>query len=375
MILVDPNILLKAQTASSQLQQQQQQQQQLEAAPKARRIPRRVRKHREELSGAGKLLNLASELQIPLSKVLQLCSSTSDMSSWTAADVNARLGAIAMALGLTLSEARAVVRQQAGLLEVPPEVLRQRADRLIGLLRIPARGGGESGGRKLLTQHPELLTQDSVEMDERFEKLAVQLNLPSARVTNLVESFPSLVLEPSDSVGERLEAIRKLLGGVSEGLIAELVAKEPRILSTPLSELGDTYEELASSFGSFREDALQLVLADPSMLLKGSTSASGFGAMDRGEEVEQEKEAAVRRKKGNKDKKAKKDSALSSMDNNIKPLSSVDEVPGQDSLSIEEALGLEMGGKRQRSRTSEKKDGGVAATTTSGRKGGRYLKK
>ena len=368
MILVDPNILLNALTYA-------QPQQQPAAPVKPPRIPMRVRKYRSELSGTGRLLSLASELQIPLSEVLQMCTSATGMSTWSAADVTARMRAISTALGLTLLEARTLVRKQVGLLEVPPEVLRQRADSLMRLLRIPEQGpGGSGGGRKVLIQIPELLAQDSAEMDGRFDKLAAQLNLTPARVTNLVESFPSLVLEPSDSVGERLEAIRQLLGGVSVGLVSELVSKEPRILSTPLSELGDAYEELASSFGSFREDALQLVLADPSMLLKERASTSGFGTMDRGEEVQQEQEAAVRRKKGNKVKKPKRDSALSSMDD-ARPLGSVDEGPDQDSPSIEEVLGLEMGGRRRKSRTSEKKDTGAAAAPTAGRSGGRYLKK
>ena len=74
-----------------------------------------------------------------------------------------------------------------------------------------------------------MLDQSTSEIDGRFDQLASRLNLPLARVAGLVDSCPGLVLEPAESVGERLEAIREMLGGVSSGLVAELVAKEPRV--------------------------------------------------------------------------------------------------------------------------------------------------
>ena len=359
MILVDPKILLNAQTQAQQLSP--------ETAAKQAPPQGQVSRYRKQLSGTGRLLSLASELQVPLAEVLQMCSSGSGMCDWQAADVAAKVAAISGALGLTAVEARSMIKQQPSLLEVPPESLSERGTKVLSLLGLPADGG--ASGRKLLAGHPELLVQEPGELDGRIEQLAAQLNLPLARMPGLLEACPVLILQSSGGVVQRLEAIRQLLGGVSPGLVAELVAKEPRVLSTSLPELEAAYEELASSFGSFREDALQLILADPSMLLKGRASTAGFGTMDRGEEVQQEQE--VRQRKGKSKKaRAKDGSAMASM-------ASMASMDGDSAgLSIEEILGIEAEGdsmRRRKNKTPSKQESD-SVTSTAATSGGRYLK-
>ena len=132
----------------------------------------------------------------------------------------------------------------------------------------------------------------------------------------------------------------------------------------------------------------QLILADPSMLLKGRASTPGFGAMDRGEEVEQEQAAKVKRRGAKKASRGgSPPSTASSGDADGSPLSSMGSVMGSMDdmpLSIEEVLGLEAaGGDRRRSRkgkSSEKKEASsspptVAAPGGTAGGGGRYLKK
>lgn len=52
---------------------------------------------------------------------------------------------------------------------------------------------------------------------------------------------------------EQVGRLRALLGGVPASLAAEMITREPRLLSTPASDLEAAFEELSLSFGSFRE--------------------------------------------------------------------------------------------------------------------------
>jgi hypothetical protein len=51
-------------------------------------------------------------------------------------------------------------------------------------------------------------------------------------------------------------------------LAAECAAREPRLLTCAEGDLRARFDALAASFGAFREDAVDVVLADPSVLMR-----------------------------------------------------------------------------------------------------------
>lgn len=69
------------------------------------------------------------------------------------------------------------------------------------------------------------------------------------------------------STGEKLLALQSLFE-VPRALVVELLCKEPALLQLEVHELETRFKALAATFGSFTDDALMMVLADPSMLMR-----------------------------------------------------------------------------------------------------------
>ncbi|GAX79459.1 hypothetical protein CEUSTIGMA_g6900.t1 [Chlamydomonas eustigma] len=321
MILVDPNVLLKMpvltsiNSASLSYPEQQQQKQ------KALSVNVDVKKPgTPALTGTGRLLALASAFGAPLIDVLKLCASpNSKVHEWSPAESSQKISALASVLGITLQEAKGMVKSQLRLLEVSGEVLQQRAVQLAELFgpsrlsafqrsastQIPADSTAgispELHVPPIAITHPDLLLREPEALQELLQEVAKQLNMPLARVPALIQVVPALILEPSKTF-TKLQTIQQLLGDVSSNLVLELITKEPGILKVSPQELTAVYEELASSFGSFREDALQLILADPSVLLKGIKAEASFSQMDCGGEAPSVSES-VQKKKGRKENK------------------------------------------------------------------------
>ena len=55
---------------------------------------------------------------------------------------------------------------------------------------------------------------------------------------------------------------------IHETVLCELLRKDIAILCLSEQQVIEKYEKLASSFGSFKDDAVNIILADPSILLK-----------------------------------------------------------------------------------------------------------
>ncbi|GFH06583.1 uncharacterized protein HaLaN_01237, partial [Haematococcus lacustris] len=62
-------------------------------------------------------------------------------------------------------------------------------------------------------------------------------------------------------------------GGLPLHLVGQLVLQEPRLLDAPLDAMARRFQAVAASFGSFSDDAVDMVLADPSSLLPVPTPA------------------------------------------------------------------------------------------------------
>ncbi|KAL6749273.1 hypothetical protein V8C86DRAFT_2852390 [Haematococcus lacustris] len=95
-----------------------------------------------------------------------------------------------------------------------------------------------------------------------------------ARLATLLATRPHLLLDPPQLVAERLQALQAVLGGgLPLHLVGQLVLQEPRLLDAPLDAMARRFQAVAASFGSFSDDAVDMVLADPSSLLPVPTPA------------------------------------------------------------------------------------------------------
>ncbi|KAG1653208.1 hypothetical protein FOA52_006733 [Chlamydomonas sp. UWO 241] len=270
-ILVDPNVFLNAPAATSatSVPKKKQRQQPADAA--------RGGSRQSPADGVAQLLRLAAELRVPLESLLGPCAAGSEMCEWAPGTVARRIDALATALSVSADEAAALVRGAPGLLELRAETLQGRRAVLRELL--PAGeggGGGASGVSALLANHPLLLLAQPDELRARVAALAAALGMPPQRVPSLLAKCPGLIAQPPAAVAEQLGRVREIFGGASvpASLVAEMVTREPRLLSTPAAELESSFETLALSFGwSGRETAIDVCMADPSMLIRDKPGA------------------------------------------------------------------------------------------------------
>jgi hypothetical protein len=272
-ILVDPNVFLNAPAVTSASGAAKKQQRQHPAGA-ARRGGRP-----SPADGVSHLLRLAAELRTPLESLLSSCAAGSEMCEWAPGTVVRRIDALAAALSVRVDEAAALVRGAPMLLELGEETLKERRAALSELL--PAGeggGGGASGVSALLASHPLLLLAEPDELRARVSALAAALGMPPQRMPSLLAKCPGLIAQPPAAVAEQLGRVRDIFGGASVALVAEMVTREPRLLSTPAAELEASFETLALSFGwSGRETAIDVCMADPSMLIRDKPGGGGSG--------------------------------------------------------------------------------------------------
>lgn len=149
--------------------------------------------------------------------------------NFSASTISTLADILATALGITQPEAMEIVRQSPQLVLQPEEAAVKLLDSLFEVLGLRGAGLGQ-----LLLKRPGLLQISSEELQARFEGLRGLLDKPPA-------------------------------------LVRELLRREPALLELPTGVLLERFEKVAGSFGSFRSDAVDIILADTSALLRVST--------------------------------------------------------------------------------------------------------
>ncbi|MEW5300006.1 MAG: hypothetical protein WDW36_002970 [Sanguina aurantia] len=270
------------------------------------------------------LLLLSSGSGVPLTAVLQLCVVDDTVLAGGREGLDARLTALGTAMSMDAVGVKSAVTTHPGLLAIPQAELDRRRDSLQALLqpkapspasasnptrrqgaaaaatagdflsrfteaRLPAAtlastaaaaesgdgsgsstSGGSSGSSSsssMVARHPELLLSAPEQVERQLQQLGEMFDLSMAAVLVMVAAAPSLALRPVSESGEKLLALQSLFE-VPRPLVVELLCKEPALLQLEVHELEARFKALAATFGSFTDDALMMVLADPSMLMR-----------------------------------------------------------------------------------------------------------
>jgi hypothetical protein len=117
------------------------------------------------------------------------------------------------------------------------------------------------------------LLAPAAEEDSRPPRYAPSEPLPGP-LARLVAAAPAVLLDPQ-AAADQLTTLASLLE-VPRGVAAELLTRAPALLAAAPADLEARFRALASSFGVLGSDALDVLLADPLVLLTGQ-AAQGQG--------------------------------------------------------------------------------------------------
>lgn len=275
------------------------------------------------LSVLDSLLHLSSSSGVSLTAILQLCVVDETVLAGGGDGLSSRLLSLGSAMSMDSAQVKAAITTHPGLLAIPQAELDRRKGALLSLLEPevaktkkstkpapspPAKwkgsvsgadflsrftetrpaaaavaavpvaaetadaggsssGGSSSGASSMVSRHPELLLSAPEQVELQLNQLAALFDLSMPRILVLVAAAPSLALRPLAESSEKLLALQSLFE-VPRALVVELLCKEPALLQLEVSELEMRFKALAATFGSFTDDALMMVLADPSMLMR-----------------------------------------------------------------------------------------------------------
>jgi hypothetical protein len=149
-----------------------------------------------------------------------------------------------------------------GLLLQQPEGLQANLVRLQQLLGI-----SPEELQQVVRDAPGLMALSGEAAQARLQQLGATLGLRQQQALAVVQQQPLLLALAEEELLERAAGLAELLG-VPPGLLSECIAREPRLLCCSREELVVRFDALAVGFGAFREDAVDVILADPSVLLR-----------------------------------------------------------------------------------------------------------
>ena len=75
---------------------------------------------------------------------------------------------------------------------------------------------------------------------------------------------------------QQLADLSAVLGSMPPGQLAELVAREPLLMSLPVEAVGRRYRQMAQGLGLFADDVMDIVRADPSVLTASTDDNDSF---------------------------------------------------------------------------------------------------
>ncbi|GIL43660.1 hypothetical protein Vafri_1335 [Volvox africanus] len=308
MILVDPSVLIKAPAAGMAAAAAKESDDCPAGSPAAADMP-----------VLDQLLQLSAASGIAIDAVLRLVVQDEKVCSYSQDTVAAHLSALAEALGLQGEvEARSKVAEHPGLLLLPSEQLSSRIMALTQMLQPPLEGGSSGSSSKagsgpvtvssatmvttLLQRQPELLLQDPADLCSRLAQLGQMLLMGTAPVAapasasavretathggivaeqqstlplppqllSLVASQPSLLTIPPEETLDKLLVMQSLFE-IPRALVLELISREPALLAVSADDLDRKFRALKASFGAFSSDAIDVILADSSLILRADT--------------------------------------------------------------------------------------------------------
>ncbi|WIA40140.1 hypothetical protein OEZ86_013539 [Tetradesmus obliquus] len=126
-----------------------------------------------------------------------------------------------------------------------------------------------AGLMPLLWQQPGLLQLAPELAEYRLQHLAGLLQLSVPKTLGLVLQEPRLLVERPVLLAARLGSLCTLLS-VQRGVASECVLREPLLLCVDDDELQQGWLQLCGRVGGWAPDAVDVVLADPAALLRGS---------------------------------------------------------------------------------------------------------
>ncbi|GLI68676.1 hypothetical protein VaNZ11_013162 [Volvox africanus] len=314
MILVDPSVLIKAPAAGMAA-----------AAAKESDDCKAGGAAAADIPVLDQLLQLSAASGIAIDSVLKLVVQDEKVYGYSQETVAARLSALEEALGLQgEAEARSKVAEHPGLLLLPSEQLSSRIVALSQMLQPPPEGGNSGSSSKagsgpvtvssvktvttLVQRQPELLLQDPSDVCSRLAQLGQMLLMNTApaaaptsasavtetaaatahggiaaeqqttlpapplppQLLSLVASQPSLLTIPPEETLDKLLVMQSLFE-IPRALVLELIFREPALLAVSADDLDRKFRALKASFGAFSSDAIDVVLADSSLILRADT--------------------------------------------------------------------------------------------------------
>ncbi|PNW69910.1 hypothetical protein CHLRE_17g697900v5 [Chlamydomonas reinhardtii] len=177
------------------------------------------------------------------------------------------------------------------LLLLEPGELRSRVTALRDLLLPPSAAAASTSGAapplslplpprlwSLLASQPGLLVGSAAEGAEAEEGAgagAASAGAPGG----LAAAAAAPPSDPVAAVREKLLVMQSLFE-IPRPLVLELVFREPGLLAVSATALESKFRALASSFGAFSADAIGVVLADPSLILRAGRQGAAADAED-----------------------------------------------------------------------------------------------
>ncbi|KIZ00491.1 hypothetical protein MNEG_7469 [Monoraphidium neglectum] len=154
-------------------------------------------------------------------------------------------------------------RLRPNLRAVDPLELARAADALQSLLELPSRHELQ---RRVLVNHPQLLTQPPPSWEAHVAALSEGLGAPRGAVLSMCRRHPSLLYSDPDLVLSKMAALRGLLG-VDAARAARLAQSFPMLLIIGVGKPAERLAALQDGLGLDWEAVAKMCLVNPQLLI------------------------------------------------------------------------------------------------------------